>query len=235
MNLTCQIYKRFDHCYILKKICVKTELLCLLLSAHTSSTLITSSSLRTIFHFVATLPKTIKINCNQCNQGNDIDWGAATLCVYLQHLGKAWGYFGDRIGVEEVNEVLKGMVLWVSQYGLEVVRMREACSLPAFEMVKARKSIVKTRCVRQTTAVSRGRQMARPSKIQNIYQPGQFSIWATEFFCFRFSNILRIRILLYQSQLSEESSEPGKGARLVRRSGRINIASKPTALLHGKR
>ena len=44
INLTCQIYKEFDFYYILKKIHVKTDLICLLAGAHASSTLITFSS-----------------------------------------------------------------------------------------------------------------------------------------------------------------------------------------------
>ena len=44
MNLACQIYTKFDSNYILKKICVKTELLCLLTGAYASSTSIILSS-----------------------------------------------------------------------------------------------------------------------------------------------------------------------------------------------
>ena len=48
MNSTCQIYKRFNLNYILKKICVKTDLICMLTGAHILSISIILSSLQHI-------------------------------------------------------------------------------------------------------------------------------------------------------------------------------------------
>ena len=73
MNLTCQIYREFNSNYILKKICVKTDLICLLLSAHVSSTLITSSSLSNtltlcILNIVRLMLNTTSLLRDSCSQ-----------------------------------------------------------------------------------------------------------------------------------------------------------------------
>ena len=60
------IHTKFDSNYILKKICVKTDLICLLTGAHVLSTLITSSSpcnmlYLCVFSTVRLMPDTISL------------------------------------------------------------------------------------------------------------------------------------------------------------------------------